>query len=445
MDGPAPLFPLDDAGFVPVLAAHAAQVDRDGAFPWDSLRALHEAGLLALTVRTEDGGAGAGLAQSAEAVRQAGRGCASTALILAMQLIHLRAAVHGDWPEHLRAAIGRGAVRSGALINALRVEPALGTPARGGLPETAARRTAEGWRLSGRKIYSTGAPGLTWMLVFARVEPKGSPDVGPAQTAQAVSQGSPDVEPSRANGCAISQGSPDTDEAPPRAGLFLVPAHSPGITIEDTWDQLGLRGSGSHDVVFADVLVPPDHALDLRTPADWARPDPAGVAWNTLMVAALYTGVAEAARDWIVSFLRGRVPSNLGAPLSTLPRVQEAVGRMEALLLTNRRLIAAAAADTDAGRPPSPSDSGLLKTVAAENAIEAVQAAVQLAGNHGLSRANPLERHLRDVLCARVHTPQPDAAFVAAGRAAFESAGRATLESAGRAALESAGRTALGQ
>jgi alkylation response protein AidB-like acyl-CoA dehydrogenase len=48
-----------------------------------------------------------------------------------------------------------------------------------------------------------------------------------------------------------------------------------------------------------------------------------------------------------------------------------------------------------------------------------VQEAVQLAGNHGLSRANPLERHLRDVLCARVHTPQPDAAYAAVGRIAL--------------------------
>ena len=397
MDGPAPLFPPDNApdnAAVPVLAAHAARVDRDGAFPWDGLGALHEAGLLALTARPEDGGAGAGLLQATEAVRQAGRGCASTALILAMQLIHLRAAACSDWPERLRAAIGRGAVRDGALINALRVEPALGTPSRGGLPETVARRTAEGWRLSGRKIYCTGAPGLTWMLVFARVEP--------AQTAKAV-----------------SQGSPETDEAPPRTGLFLVPAQSSGIGIEDTWNQLGLRGSGSHDVVFADVLLPHDHAVDLRPPAAWTRPDPAGMAWNTLPVAALYTGVAEAARDWVVSFLRGRMPANLGAPLATLPRMQEAVGRIEALLLANRRLVAAAAAEADANRPPSPSDSGLIKTVAAENAIEAVQAAVQLAGNHGLSRANPLERHLRDVLCARVHTPQPDAAFAAAGRLAL--------------------------
>lgn len=395
MDGSAfPTLPPGDAGFVLDLAARAAEIDRTGAFPRESLDALQAAGLLALTARPEDGGAGAGLARAAEAVRQAGRGCASTALILAMQLIHLHAAAHSDWPERLRAQVGRGAVRSGALINALRVEPALGTPARGGLPATVARRTAEGWSIAGRKIYSTGAPGLAWMLVFARVEPRGLPDI---------------------------------DEDPPRMGLFLVPARSPGIIIEDTWDQLGLRGSSSHDVVFADVLVPHDHAVDLRLPADWAQPDPETTAWNTLLVAALYTGVAEAARDWTVAFLRGRVPANLGAPLATLPRMQEAVGRIEALLLTNRRLIAGAATDADAGRPPPLSESGLLKTVAAENAIEAVQAAVQLAGNHGLSRVNPLERHLRDVLCARVHTPQPDAALAAAGRAAFAAAERLAL------------------
>jgi alkylation response protein AidB-like acyl-CoA dehydrogenase len=241
-----------------------------------------------------------------------------------------------------------------------------------------ARRVADGWSISGRKIYSTGAPGLTWMLVFAR-----------------------------------------TDEAEPRTGQFLVPACSPGIRMDETWDQLGLRGSGSHDVVFENVAIPHDHAVDLRTPAGWARRDPEEAAWNALLIAALYTGVAEAARDWIVAFLRDRAPANLGAPLATLPRMQEAAGRIEALLLANRRLVDGAAADTDAGRLPELHESGLLKTIAAENAIKAVQEAMALAGNHGLSRANPLERHLRDVLCARVHTPQPDAALATAGRLAL--------------------------
>ncbi len=362
----------------PLLREHAAEVDRDGAFPWASIEALHAEGVLGLSARRSDGGGQAGLAECAELVRRAGQGCASTALILAMQLIHLRASWRGLWPDHLAARVGRSAVGCGALINNLRVEPALGSPARGGVPDTVARRSAGGWSLSGRKIYSTGAPGLSWMLVFAR-----------------------------------------TDEAAVRMGQFLVPAHSPGIRIEESWDQLGLRGSASHDVVFDDVAVPEDHAVDLRAPAGWAQRDDDAAAWNALLIASLYTGVAEAARDWIVAFLRDRAPANLGAPLATLPRMQEAVGRIEALLLTNRRLVQSAAAAMDAGRPPPASESGLIKTVATGNAIEAVQAAVQLAGNHGLSRANPLERHLRDVLCGRAHAPQPDAALTVAGRLAL--------------------------
>ena len=363
---------------IAALAERADAVDREGRFPHESLELLHAEGLLNLTARRADGGQDAGLVRCTGLVRRAGQGCASTALIFAMQLIHLRTVAQSDWAEPVRATIGRSAGLYGALINALRVEPALGTPARGGLPDTIARRTADGWSITGRKIFSTGAPGLSWMLVFAR-----------------------------------------TDEETPRSGLFVVPARSPGISIEPTWDQLGLRGSGSDAVVFQDVRIPAAHAVDLREPSGWARRDPAGAAWSTLMVGALYTGVAEAARNWLVSFLRNRAPANLGAPLATLPRMQEAVGKIDALLLTNRRLIAAAAADTDAGSPPTMAESGLLKTVAAENAIAAVQSAIELTGNPGLSRANPLERHLRDVLCARVHTPQPDSAYTAAGRAAL--------------------------
>ena len=358
-------------------ASRAAGHDRNASFPHENFQLLADAGLLNLTASPNDGGGGAGLARAVELVGTVARGCPSTALVLAMQLIHVHLTSRNpNWPASLRSAVGRSA-GEGALINALRVEPALGTPARGGMPETIARRVADGWALTGRKIYSTGAPGLSWMLVYAR-----------------------------------------TDEPAPRVGFFLVPAHSAGITIEETWDQLGLRASGSHDVVFESVVVPEAHAVDVRVPSEW-RPDPVQVAWNTLTIAALYTGVAMAARDWLVGFLRDRVPANLGAPLASLPRMQEAVGGIEALLLTNRRLIADAAAEHDRTGGPGANACNLIKTVAAENAIRAVEEALKLTGNHGLSRANPLERHLRDVLCARIHTPQADAAFVAAGKAAL--------------------------
>ncbi len=100
--------------------------------------------------------------------------------------------------------------------------------------------------------------------------------------------------------------------------------------------------------------------------------------------------------------------------------MQEAVGAIEARLAANRRAVASVAADHDRGLPPPPWEFGLLKAACAENSIAAVDACLRLAGNHALSRANPLERHMRDVLCARIHTPQYDAAHTAAGRALLE-------------------------
>ncbi|MFC0386155.1 acyl-CoA dehydrogenase family protein [Muricoccus vinaceus] len=355
-------------------AEGAAAHDREASFPHENIAALREAGLFGLTVPVEFGGDDIGLPRAAEVVGTVAEGCPATALVLAMQLIQQRGIARNPAVSPvIRARLGRGAAERGEVINALRVESELGTPARGGLPATVARRVEGGWRLDGRKIYSTGAPALDWGLAWAR-----------------------------------------TDEAAPRTGLFLVPMRSPGVRIVETWDQAGLRASGSHDVLFEDVALPADHALELRAPEAWGRPDADALAWNTLLIAALYTGVARAARGWLLGFLRNRVPANLGAPLATLPRVQEAVGRIEALILTNERLVA------DAAREPATATGyGLMKTVAADNAIAAVQEAVALCGNHGLSRANPLERHLRDVLCARIHTPQSDAALLAAGRAAL--------------------------
>jgi len=375
MDGailPGRVDPLRD--LARSFAKGAAEHDREGSFPHGNIAALRDAGLLGFTVPREFGGAEIGLERAVEVVGTIAEGCPATALVLAMQFIQQRGIARNPAVSPaLRERLGRGAVQRGEVINALRVEPELGTPARGGLPASIARRVPGGWALSGRKIYSTGSPALSWGLVWAR-----------------------------------------TDEEAPRTGLFLLPMKAPGVRIVETWDQAGLRASGSHDVLFNGVALPEDHALELRAPDAWTDRDLDAVAWNTLLVAALYTGVARAARDWLIGFLRNRVPANLGKPLASLPRVQEAVGRIEALILTNDRLITGAARDE-----ASTTQLGLVKTVAADNAIAAVQEAVALCGNHALARSNPLERHLRDVLCARIHTPQPDAALLAAGRTAL--------------------------
>jgi alkylation response protein AidB-like acyl-CoA dehydrogenase len=356
-------------------AADAAYYDREACFPADNIARLREAGLLALTVPKRYGGGGAGLLDTSGVLGVLAEGCASTTLILAMQLFKQAALTRTSlWPEQVQARVSAEAVEQGALINSLRVEPELGSPARGGLPATMIRRTPEGWTLSGQKIFATGAPGLCWMDVWAR-----------------------------------------TEGDPAQVGHVLVRGDAPGIRIVETWDHIGMRATCSHDVLFENVPVEDEH-IAVRPLAEWQYADPAQAAWNAAGMAAIYTGIARAARDWVVDFLRRRVPSGLGAPLASLPRAQEKVGEIEMLLSANARLIGSVASETDYGSPTSPNESALIKTMAIENAIRAVELAASLAGNHAHARANPIERHIRDIRSGRVQAPQADAAFVAAGR-----------------------------
>lgn len=357
------------------LAAGASEVDRNAAFPSANFAILQRHGLLGLTVSRNLGGAGADLTTARKVVAAVAKGEPSTALILVMQyLLHFRLQDDARWPEHLRQRLAREAVEKGALINAFRVEPDLGTPARGGLPATLARRTTEGWRLSGAKIYSTGSHGLEWYLVWAR-----------------------------------------SDDDDPLVGSFLVHKDSPGIRIVDEWDHLGMRATCSHRVEFDNVLLPLDHAVEVN-PVSAPSPefDGEGMVWMAVLLASLYDAVAQAARDWLVTFLRERVPTNLGQPLASLPRFQERVGRIDTLLFANRNLLDSAAAGWVKAQ-----NTGQLKQLVTQNAIAAVELAIEITGNPGLSRSNPLERHYRDVLCSRVHTPQDDVVFHGTGRTAL--------------------------
>jgi alkylation response protein AidB-like acyl-CoA dehydrogenase len=363
------------------LAATAEAVDRAAVFPRENFDFLAREGLIGLTVSRAFGGGGAGLSDALKVLGAVAKGEPSTALILFMTYAyHAAPAKTRAWPAGVYERLAREAADGRGLIGGLRVEPELGTPVRGGLPKTVARRTADGWAITGEKIYSTGSTGLDWFAVWAK-----------------------------------------TDEESPRVGNFLVRANSPGIAIEPVWDHLGMRATVSHEVRFVDTPLPLAHAVDVRAPAEWT-PVPGDIsqaAWNALAISTIYDSVARAARDWLVGYLNDRVPSNLGASLATLPRFQEKVGEIEALLQVNRTLIQASAAAVDAGEPITAIELNNIKYVATGNAIKAVEIGLELTGNPGLSRNNPLERHYRDVLCSRIHSPQNDTILTAAGRAAL--------------------------
>ncbi|TKC92559.1 acyl-CoA dehydrogenase [Trinickia terrae] len=359
-------------------AATAAALDAGPLFPHDNLARLRSAGLLSLTVPSALGGREATLAQTLAVIRAVARGEPSTALILVMQcLYHLRLQQNPNWPAALKERIARDAVERGALINSLRVEPELGSPSRGGLPATIGVRHVDRdgghWILNGRKLYSTGSPGLTWFAVWGR-----------------------------------------TDEASPRVGTWLVHRDAAGIRFGEPWNHLGMRATGSHEVIFDNVRVPLDHAVDLQAPGPGQGLDPLTNLWMNVLLPAIYDGVARAARDWFVQWAAQRSPSGLNAPLASLDRFQQTAGRIDALLFENRVLLDAGAAGS-IGTDEAPA----IKYLVSKHAIEAVEIALEASSNPGLSRNNALERHYRDVLCARIHTPQNDTVLGALGRAAF--------------------------
>ena len=357
------------------IASTAPEYDRSGAVPRAGLEAAHRAGLLTASVGPQFGGPGLGLVDTARVLVALGEGDASVGLLAANNLnVHLGQATNPHWPAAAYDDLLRRSQAGPALANAIRAEPELGAPARGGLPATTARRTTQGWSVSGRKAYATGGEALAYHVVWVV-----------------------------------------TDEPTQRVGHLLVPAESPGITWINTWDHLGLRASNTHDVVYDDVVVPEENFVEIpRT--DGVYRDPAAVAGpGSFGHPALYLGVARAARSAFVAYAQERVPTALGRPIATTERIQTVAGEIEAQIAQAEALLFGTLLRLEAGHDVT-AQLSVVKVQIARSVVAAVNTAVAALGNPALSRANPLERHLRDVLCVRIHPPQEDTALLAAGR-----------------------------
>ncbi|MGP4016942.1 acyl-CoA dehydrogenase family protein [Saccharopolyspora sp. 5N708] len=369
--------PIDPATLTAELANTAEEYDHTGEFPTAGIQAVHRAGLLTATAGAEYGGAALNIGGTARLLAALGEGDPSVALITAMTLFqHAAQATRGHWPTDLYKEVLAASAHRPTLLNAARVEPELGSPARGGLPATTARRTATGWALSGTKRFVTGAEGLAYFLVWAA-----------------------------------------TDEPVPKVGAFAVPGGSAGIDIVRTWDTVGLRASGSHDVVFTDVEIPVYNVVGPLAEID-GRGSIEHIGLG-LALASIYLGVGRAAQRAFHRFAWERVPSNLGRPVAETDRFRAAAGEIDALLGAAEHLLFGLADRVDRGEEVP--DTRLLgaRVVAVRHLTDAVQAALRLLGNPGLSRLNPLERHFRDIQFAGVHAPQADVALGIVGAAAL--------------------------
>ena len=361
------------------LATRADEADKLGQLPAEDVQVLKKSGYLGISVDTQFGGLGLSMHDCLAAHMELAQGSASTAMVAGMQMhIFGSAREHNPWSDEAYERLCRAATSGEALINSVASEPVLGSPSRGGLPATSADPlpNGNGWCVNGHKTWTTGGRHLTHMLVRVRIEDKG--------------------------------------------GVLLVLQDTPGVTWQETWgDSLSLRASDSHDVTFKDVAVPPENLIA----RDGDGPPPPN-AWFPMVMSSVYLGAALAARNAVIKYALERVPTALGKPIATLPKIQRQIGEIDLALQSARALLFEAANQWDIAAPEQRRNV-YPHIVAAKLQVNqttgfATDLALKVAGGTSITKDLPLERHFRDVRAGSMQPPSGDTALEIIGRNAIE-------------------------
>lgn len=350
----------------PELAARAAQADADDAFVAENLALLKDRGFHAAGVPAELGGGGASHAELAAMLRTLARYCGSTALALSMHT-HQVALPAWRWrrtPEAVEGLLARivgqklTLVSSGGsdwLDGSCRAEPAEG-----------------GFRVYGRKVFASGCPAGDLLMTMAVL---------------------------------------DAPEGPTVLHMAL-PLRGEGVRILDTWQTLGMRGTGSHDIELSGVFVP-ESAVTVRRPAGRWHPVMHMVTLIAFpLIYAVYVGLAEAARDKALDLAAARKPSS---------DLELILGEMETELAVARLALADMLACAASEEPGPAASSRIMtgRTLAGRAAIRTVEKAMEAAGGAGFYRRTGLERIFRDIQAARYHPLQEKAQARLAARLAL--------------------------
>ena len=350
----------------PSFAARAERHDATDAFVAENYADLKARGFLAAGVPAELGGGGATLPELCAMLGELARHCGSTALALSM---HTHLVAVNAWRWRHEGAPTDGLLRRVAAEKLVLVSsggsdwlPGSGT----------AERVEGGYRITARKVFSSGSPAGDLLVTSAVL----------------------------------------ADAAGPTVLHFAVPLKAQGVRIEETWRTLGMRGTGSHDVVLEGVFVP-DAAIGVRRPAGKWHPmfhTIASVAFP--LIYAVYVGVAEAARDLAVREARKK---------KTDPALLTLVGEMENELATARLALAGMIANAGAARfSAETTNTGMTgRTLVARHAIRTVEKAMEVVGGASFFRHLGLERMFRDVQGARYHPLQEKPQLLYAGRMAM--------------------------
>lgn len=345
-----------------IIMTNAQKNDEEAAFPYESIEKLKEIDYMKVTLPTEYGGEGFTIYDAVIAHERLASFDGSTALILAWSLQFI-----GDTFEQKEFSTESlheiaQAVQNNALFNKAVSEFAMGSPARGGKPATRAIRDGDNWILSGRKNYTTGSHALDYFIVFTWIEERNT------------------------------------------TGFFIVPKTAVGLSIEETWDVISMRSTGSHDLVLDNVRLSEKALIEMPNYKTGFKLN----SW-LLLIPATYLGIAQAARDYAVEFATNHSPNSIQGSIADLPNIQALIGEMDLSLMKARfALYGTAEACMDSERKLlAPNAVNVAKYVSTNEALNVVDKAMRIAGAKSLTRANPLQRYYRDVR-AGLHNPPMD-------------------------------------
>jgi alkylation response protein AidB-like acyl-CoA dehydrogenase len=367
-------------------APRAPLWDEAASFPVANFDDLRDAGLLALCVPQADGGGGADYATYMMVAAEIGRFCGATAL---------------TWNMHISSTMWTGVLADGIpMTDAQRSEHAKrraihfarvvkdgaiyaqpfseGSAAAAGRAPfgTTARKVEGGWLVNGRKIFASLSGAADYYGILC-TEQKDEPSPG-------------------ATGGDLHLDARDT--------LYLaVPARAAGVVVSGDWNPLGMRGTVSRNLTFKDVLVSDDEQLM-----------PRGVyykgaqTWPAMFftLAPTYLGIANAAYDFTVNYLRGETPGEPPVKRRMYPTKQIAVAQMRIQLENLKSIFVRAIQEAR----PQPSADQRMRLYAAqytvmEGANDIARLAIRTCGGQSMMKHLPLERLYRDSRCGSLMLP----------------------------------------
>ncbi|SHJ99266.1 Acyl-CoA dehydrogenase [Roseomonas rosea] len=349
---------------VPLLAERAAEADEADRFVAENYALLKEAGLVEAGVPRELGGGGAGIRDLAEMLRLLAHGCSSTALAFSMHT-HQVAVPAFRW-RHQQATAVEPLLRRVAAERIILLSSG-GSDWIGG--SGTAEKVEGGYRVSGRKVFSSGSPAGDLLMTGAVLHGE--------------------------EGDSVIH--------------FAAPMKAPEIRVLDTWRALGMRGTGSHEIAIEDLFIPEAGVSVKRRAGEWHPLFQIIATIAFPLIYAAYLGVAERAGELALAMAARKPPSEDRLALA---------GRMETSLraarLAHRWMVEAA--ERNAPSAETVNDVMTGKAILAEHAIRAAELSMELGGGESFLRSNGLERLFRDIQGARFHPLQsgPQARYAGA-------------------------------